>query len=240
MSYKLLVIRFSVFFEELNYKSNYLKIEKMKCLFAIMLGLASFSIYGQDVTTGFDGPNWKAPYDLPVPKDWAIERFPVPISFAPQIPYTGVEDIRFAPGWGKVKSEEYWTYAFLWYLDGAPKMDAEIIAGNLKVYYSGLIKSNSDSTWFASGSIQPVTALFKKTATTEGDQETYAGSIEMADYMQRKPIMLNCIVHLKACPEFNKTIIFHEISPKPKTHANWISLNQLWTGFKCKNDTPLK
>ena len=35
-----------------------------------------------------------------------------------RIKYSGVEDIRFAPGWGNAKSNEYWTYAFLWYLDG--------------------------------------------------------------------------------------------------------------------------
>jgi hypothetical protein len=212
----------------------------VKSLLILMLGLASFGIYGQELKTEFDGHNWQAPYYLPAPKDWAIERFPVPISFAPQIRYSGVEDIRFAPGWGKATSEGYWTYAFLWLLDAAPKMNAEIIAGNLTDYYSGLIKINADSSWAASGNIIPVTASFKKVKTADGDLETYTGSVEMADYMQRKPILLNCIVHLATCPESGKTIIFHEISPKPFTHANWISLNQLWSDFKFQNDTRRK
>ncbi len=67
----------------------------------------------------------EAPYHLSIPKDWTIERFLITISFAPQISYKGVEDIRFTPGWGKVDSDEYWTYAFLWYLDAHPKQKQE-------------------------------------------------------------------------------------------------------------------
>jgi hypothetical protein len=51
--------------------------------------------------------------------------------------------------------------------------------------------------------------------------------------MQQKPIMLNCIVHLKTCKEQNKTYLFHEISPKPFDEAVWESLNQLWLDFTC-------
>ena len=46
--------------------------------------------------------------------------------FAPSIKYKGVEDIRFTPGWGKAGSEEYWTYAFLWFLDDEPFVNNEI------------------------------------------------------------------------------------------------------------------
>src|SRR4030095_1063466 len=197
----------------------------MKNLTILILCLASLSIYGQEAETGFDGHKWEAPYFLPLPKDWTIERFLIPISFAPQIPYKGVEDIRFTPGWAKVNSDEYWTYAFLWYLDAPPKMDAKIIAENLKAYYTGLFKSNTDSTRASTEKLIPVPTSFKKVATDKGDLETYTGTIQMVDYMQRKPITLNCIVHMKSCTEENKTILFYELSPKPFTHSNWLSLN---------------
>ena len=73
----------------------------MKHLIILMLCLPSLSIYAQEVKPEFDGHKWEAPYDLPIPKDWGIERFLIPISFAPQISYKGVEDIRFTPGWAK-------------------------------------------------------------------------------------------------------------------------------------------
>lgn len=59
----------------------------------------------------FDAHTWTPAYNLLIPKGWEIERFLIPIEFAPQIAYKGVEDIRFAPGWGEEKSEQYWSYA---------------------------------------------------------------------------------------------------------------------------------
>jgi hypothetical protein len=85
----------------------------LKILLIIILSLFSATIYGQEIKPEFDGHKWEAPYTLPVPKDWTIERFPIPIIFAPQMPYKGIEEISFTPGWGKINSEEYWSYAFL-------------------------------------------------------------------------------------------------------------------------------
>jgi hypothetical protein len=206
----------------------------MKNLIIIFLFLISNTINAQELNTAFDGHKWEAPYNLSIPKDWTIERFLIPISFAKQIPYKGVEDIRFTPGWAKAKSDEYWTYAFLWWLDDSPKTDAKIIAANLKAYYTGLFKINTDSTKIPAGKIIPVTASFKEAATTKGDLKTYTGTIVMNDYMQLKPITLNCIAHLKFCEEDNKTILFYELSPQSFTHTIWLSLNQLWLDFKCK------
>jgi hypothetical protein len=54
------------------------------------------------------------------------------------------------------------------------------------------------------------------------------------DYLQLKPITLNCIAHLKNCADENKTILFYELSPQPFTHTVWSGLNQLWIDFTCK------
>ena len=209
----------------------------MKTLLIVTLLLASLTIYGQDTTkTEFDGHKWEAPYHLAIPKDWTIERFLIPISFAPRIPYKGVEDIRFTPGWGNVNSDEYWTYAFLWYLDGAPKMDAKMIADNLKAYYTGLININRENYKVPVEKLIPVLTSFNGIQAHNRDLTTYTGTIEMLDYMQQKPITLHCIVHQVRCPEEDKTILFYELSPKPFTHKNWQSLNQLWLDFKCKKN----
>src|SRR5689334_3811165 len=118
----------------------------MKSILGLLFCFISFTSYSQEIITEFDGHKWEAPYDLPVPQGWTIERFLIPISFAPQISYKGVEDIRFAPGWANAKSDEYWTYAFLWYLEDAVKITAPIIEENLKAYYTGLFKVNTDSS----------------------------------------------------------------------------------------------
>ena len=109
-----------------------------------MLLIASLPAHGQNDTAAFDGSKWEAPYFLAAPAGWDVERFPIPIAFAPQIPYHGVEDIRFTPGWARSTSDDYWTYAFLWYLDSMPEINERIIENNLRAYYTGLINSNTE------------------------------------------------------------------------------------------------
>lgn len=207
----------------------------MRCLVFSVLFLANTLVAAQTTNASFDGHHWEAPYTLPIPTGWGIERFLVPISFAPQIPYTGVEDIRFSPGWSDAKSDEYWSYAFLWYLDGSVKMDAATITDNLKFYYTGLVKVNG-------GSIPPdkiisVATSFAEVKTESGDLKTYVGTIHMLDYMSQKPILLNAKVHHKLCNGANKTFMFYELSPQPMTHKVWDSLDLLWSQFIC--DKPL-
>lgn len=198
----------------------------------ILLTLFSVNLYAQNLKPAFDGHTWKAPYSLPIPKDWTIERFLIPISFAPQIPYKGIEDIRFTPGWGKAKSDQYWSYAFLWYLDGEIKMNAAILNNNLRAYYTGLIRINRSNTII--GKMSPVVTTFKETEKEKGDLQTYIGTVKMEDYMTQNPLLLNGKVHVKSCPEDNKTLIFYELSPQVLSHPVWQSLDKLWIDFKCK------
>jgi hypothetical protein len=193
--------------------------------------LVAWKAFGQDPTVEFDAKQWEAPYDLGTPQGWDVERFLIPILFAPQIPYKGVEDIRFTPGWAKAQTNEYWSYAFLWYLDGAPKTNAKIIKNNLKAYYSGLVESMQGD--IPADQLVPVKTKIKKVKTEKGDLKTFRGTIYMLDYMAKKPITLNCIVRLKSCAGQNNTFIFYEISPKPYGDKVWQSLHQLWTEFSC-------
>jgi len=205
----------------------------MKNLIIAVLCFSSFTTLAQTPKTAFDGKNWMAPYTLNIPKGWDVERFLIPIEFAPQIPYKGVEDIRFTPGWGNAKSDEYWSYAFLWYLDGSPETTAEIVATNLKAYYTGLVGRNIVSRKIPADKLVSIKTAVKQVKTDKGDIKTFRGTVYMLDYMEQQPITLYCIVHLKSCPGKNKVFIFNEISPKPYSDTIWQSLNQLWTEFSC-------
>ncbi|HEY5773194.1 MAG TPA: hypothetical protein VIS75_11215 [Chitinophagaceae bacterium] len=203
-------------------------------LFAIALFLF-FKTPGQNVNEEFDGHKWKAPYVLDTLKGWGIERFLIPIGFAPSIPYKGVEDIRFTPGWAKKITNEYWSYAFLWYLDGKVTLDAKTIEHNLKAYYTGLIKVNSDSSKIAD-KLFPVTSSIKPGTTEKEDLKTFEGSVTMLDYMSKQPITLNVVIHIRSCAGKDKTFVFHEISPMPYSDEVWKRLHQLWVNFKCNKE----
>jgi len=203
----------------------------MKYFILLGLGLSFLNLKAQDNNQpAFDGHKWEAPYNLPIPRTYTIERFLIPISFAPSINYKGVEDIRFTPGWGNIKTHEYWTYAFLWWLDGTVTMDSAIIENNLKAYYTGLAKVNN----VPADKQVVVKTKFNKAKTASGDLNTYTGTIDMTDYMTKSPLTLNAVVHVRRCEAENKTVIFYQVSPKPFTHSNWADLNSLWVEFKCK------
>lgn len=203
----------------------------MKPLFLLFLTLFSLTLQAQQTPAPFDGHKWEAPYHLPVPANWGIERFLIPISFAPQIQYKGVEDIRFTPGWGKAASEEYWSYAFLWWIDGKIEMNAARIESNLTAYYTGLVAINGQS--IPKEKIIPVVTSFKETATDKGDTKTFIGTIKILDYMTQQPILLNAKAHVKSCAGQDKTVVFYELSPQPFLHSVWKSLDQLWVDFNC-------
>jgi hypothetical protein len=199
----------------------------------LMLCLVSLMACNHKAKVETGNQKEQTPYTLPKPQGWGVEEFPIPISFAPQITYNGIEDVRFAPGWDNPKTDEFWTYAFLWYLEGNPPIDTTIIQNNLKAYYTGLIGSNITKRKIPLNKVIPTETIIKKTITTTGDLETFKGTILMLDYMEQKPITLNCIIHLKRCEGQNRTCLFHEISPKPMTNAVWENLDQLWLDFNC-------
>lgn len=194
----------------------------MKILAILIFSLCSLTIYSQEIKTD-------SLYTLPAPAHWGVERFPIPIGFAPQIPYKGMEDIRFTPHWAKAASDEYWTYAFLWCLEGAVKMDAKIIESNMQQYYSGLIAANGIDT------LSAIVASFKEVTKENNDLKTFNGTIDMLDYMAKKPIKLYCKVHVTTDTDKTKTFIFYELSPKPLSHTVWQSLDILWKDFRCNN-----
>ncbi len=206
----------------------------MKIVATLLCALLAAGIYAQEAKPEFDGHKWEAPYHLPAPKNWGIERFPLPISFAPQIPYTGVEDIRFTPGWAKKNSPEYWSYAFLWWLNGSVEINTAVLDSNLKTYYTGLAEVNGGH--IPREKFIPVTTSFKKIKTAKNDMGTFSGTIYMLDYMSQKPVRLHAKVHVRACPGKNNTFVFFELSPQPFSHKIWRALGRLWQGFKCNRE----
>ena len=170
---------------------------------------------------------------LPVPEKWETEIFPIPIEFAPQIPYTGEEHLRFAPTWREPSSEELWTYCFLWWIKGDSKVNEQSLEKDLKAYYSGLVGRNIISRKIDSALVVPTIAAFKEVKSEKGDSQTYTGTVKMLDYLSLKPITLNIIAHVMPCAKEGKLGVLFTISPQPKTHALWQKLKAVHEGFRC-------
>lgn len=202
-------------------------------LLAILL-LTSANVHAQTTESEFDPEKYVPGYTLSTPEGWGIERFAIPIGFAPAINYKGVEDIRFAPGWADPKSTEYWSYAFLWYLEGNVEVNAQITQKNLTDYYAGLVGRNIEPRKIPKEKQVPVKVTITETKAVEGDLKTFSGTVDMLDYMQQKPMTLNVMVHVRSCPGKNNTFVFYQLSPQPLADNVWRDLQKLWTSFDCK------
>jgi hypothetical protein len=168
-----------------------------------------------------------------VPKGWQVELFALPPDFAKQIALKGVEELRFYPGWGDPKSEEHWSYAFLWALDGNMDIDAKLLQDNLNILYTGLVGRNIVSRKIPKEKQVPLEISIQNTKTEAGDLKTFTGTVHMLNYIIQEPMILNLRIHLKDCPDKTHRYVFIEVSPKPAGHAMWVQLDQLNADFKC-------
>jgi hypothetical protein len=184
----------------------------------------------------FDSRNWKAPYSLKVPQGWNVEVFSLPPDFAPSITFKGIEELRFAPGWGDSTRSDYWSYAYLWWLDANTTIDAPTLQSNLQAYYAGLVNRNIVERNIPASKVVPTQAMINKVKTATGDKETFSGTITMLDYMTQKPIILNSTVHVKPCIMDNRVADFIEISPQPYKHSIWKEFDALNKSFSCKSE----
>jgi hypothetical protein len=78
---------------------------------------------------------------LPLLPGWRAERLEFPLTFAPTLPYAGVEDLRFSPGMFKRGAPDYFAYAFQWWLAGSPVFTPASLERDLEAYYRGLMAS---------------------------------------------------------------------------------------------------
>lgn len=182
----------------------------------------------------FDPATWVPPYSLNIPKGWTIERFSLPPDFAPQMSFKGIEDLRFTPGWGDSTSEQYWSYAYLWWLNGKPQVDTLSLQTNLRAYYAGLVGRNIISRQIPAAKQVATNVMVKRIKTGLGDVQTFQGRLHMLDYMTQKPVTLNLLIHVKDCSIENRTAVFVEVSPKPFNHPLWNDFKQLDQSFSCK------
>lgn len=167
---------------------------------------------------------------LKAPKSWRSEVIKFPLSFAKSIDFKGVEDIRFAKGWGKQQSEEFWMYSFAWYLDVDPQLDSDKLGKTMEVYFDGLMQAVAQSK--KKGITIPLTtALF-----VEKSANQYIGKIRVYDaFFSKKMITLNIKMSKSFCKAHKKHLFFFKITPKALSdQKNWAKLKEVEVGVSCK------
>lgn len=148
---------------------------------------------------------------LNLPEGWRPEVIKLPLTFAPDIPITGTEEVRFAPGWGDVDSEEYFSYAFVWFLDDPKDLTIEDLEYFLIAYFDGIMGMV--------GGFEEVGTF----TSLDQDGDFYQGELNTLDgFFTKSELILNFTIEKL---EEGK-VWFFRLSPQPMDHAIWEQLNE--------------
>ncbi len=172
---------------------------------------------------------FQAPYHFGLPEGWRIERTTFPPPFAPNVQLKGIEEMRFPPGWGVGSSNEYFSVSFLLWLDAGQTINESVLEEMFRRYFNGLISNNVPKN--ARDKIIPTKVQIRKIKQEPDDLVTYAGTIDILDYMALKPLRQNVLVHIKSCDDKSHVLVFFEISPKPFDDPLWTKLKTLKQQF---------
>jgi hypothetical protein len=157
---------------------------------------------------------------LEAPDNWGAEQILFPLSFAPSINFNGYEDIRFAPGWAKPDSPDFWTYKMVWQIAEDPQLTEARLAELIETYFDGLARA------VAQGSERDPDTLQKPVAVFLRDGDSFRGRIRLHDAFTTKDwICLNARV--QKLERGDKHLVAIEMSPKPFDHEVWTALKMV-------------
>ena len=173
--------------------------------------------------------------NYPAPAGWEPETILFPIDFAPQLPYKGFEELRFAPGWGNPQSDEKWAYTLLWWLDDTYQFDEKVLKNDLQNYFTGLTKQRAMADTSIANLHTPAIAEVKKVNTSPGDKETYQATATIFDaQVTQKPGKLYFKIHLKDCGWKGRTILLIEAAAAVFGQPIWQKLDAINNDFLCR------
>jgi hypothetical protein len=210
-----------------RHSSSYSIVDETDCIRWI---IRSLHIFSPSNPMSFAGP-----YTFGAPERWSIERSGFPPPFAPDVALTGVEEIRFMPGWGSAGAPDYWSLAYMFWLDAGQKVDAGVLKENIRRYYDGLIVNGGGGgpRNIPKDKLIPTKVGIRQVKPEPGDTDTWTGTVEMLDYMAMRPMRLYFTAHIRPCDDKKHFPLFLELSPRPFEDPIWLQLKQPKENFVC-------
>ena len=146
---------------------------------------------------------------------WGKEVFTFPIRFASGIKYEGIEEAQFPKGWSKKESPNFWSYVFVWDIEGNKVNSEKELEADLKTYFDGLMNSQNTMTQFSR-------------IENSNTKTNYIGKVSFFDNLRTKEdISLNVRVEKQYCKRTNKSMVVFRFSPKEFNHEVWNTIEKV-------------
>lgn len=186
------------------------------------------------------GESVQDPFRWPVPEGWNHETIPFPLEFAKDLPYSGVEELRFSPGMFVPDQDGYWSYAFLWWLDGKPALGAGELEDGLRRYFAGLITAVAKDKGFTIDPARFAASIHAVPGTPVKlghPVQVLAGTVDTYDgFKTGKPLVLNVEAWVWDCGAKRAALVL--ASPKSLESPIWKSLRQRRDELACHRAAP--
>ena len=167
---------------------------------------------------------------LKEPANWQFERFALPPEFAPNIPYKGVEELRFSPGMFVKDSSNYFTYAFVVELDNINSISQDDIKNYLLDYFKGLC-GNTAKQRNLSIDTSKITVSLDKDESTGKDVHYNATLGIFGVFADGAPVRLNMEIKVMNDKAVSKIYLVFIASPLNKTDKVWATLRSIQNNF---------
>lgn len=167
---------------------------------------------------------YHADYFLLADDTLSKELFQIPLSFAPNMGFRGLEDVRFLTGWDDVDSEHFWSYAFAWNIIKKEALTTAELVTNLETYFDGLMDMDQNSAAYDI----PRTSVVLKKIKVKDSKQFYEGSIVTFDnFFQKKPLTFKVTAELLQCQDIGRSMILFRFSKQNYAAKAWAELNKI-------------
>lgn len=181
-------------------------------------------------------PAREPPFKIPTPKGWAKESIELPPSFAKNMKWKGIEELRFAPGMFKSDAADFFSYALLFWLPDDQKIDTKAMEKELLEYYRGLAKAVSENKKLEVD-VSTFTLTIKdekeKPAKRTGGEEVtaYVGELKWTEpFATGKSQTLRMEIQTWHSDKQKHHCVFICASPQPETGEIWKALREIRVG----------
>ncbi len=165
------------------------------------------------------------------PADWRSEILPFPLKFAPDIQFSGREELRFAPGMFDPQKEDFFSYTFVWWLEGKVAVNQNMLRDNLLLYYRGLYQSLTESDEESLPPIGVEVNATREPAWMPGAQQNFRAKVDWVEaFVTKKPQTLHMMVAEWYCEDSDHTAVYFAVSPNPNAAELWQTMKGMRAG----------
>jgi hypothetical protein len=161
------------------------------------------------------------PQLLMTPTNWRLEQYALPPEFAPNVKYHGLEELRFAPGWGNKGASDYFTLIYGLRFDDTKGVTPTEIKNYLQIYFRELCGKTAKDRGLANIDTSAITASVEKKQTTDKGKVYNVSLHIFAVFTDGAPITLNMEIKELDDRPHQKVYLHIIASPQPKTNPLW-------------------